>query len=550
MPDPKRVLIVDDDEGNRRSLALVLRRKGYEVEMASTGKEALQKARVGFFDVAVLDIRMPDVQGVELLAPLKETHPDIALIVMTGYASVETAVQAVNDGASAYITKPLDLDAVLTKVEDILEKQHLIVENRRLYEAVVQELTQRLRVEEEREKVQAQLFQAQKMEAIGRLAGGIAHDFNNLLTVLLGYSEFVLERLGPGDELREDVEQIQQIAQRATALTHQLLTFSRRQPFQPQVLDFNALIAGLGDMLQRLLGEDVKLNITLGSDPMSIKADLGEIEQVVINLAVNARDAMPGGGTLTIRADKAVVDQEHCQSVPEARSGTFVCLSVADTGMGMDQEITAHIFEPFFTTKERGTGLGLAVVYGIVKQHEGWIEVRSARGEGSTFMVYLPLFAVGAIEAPEDERSLAGLQGQGERILLVEDERPVRSVATAMLQRHGYAVTAAETAEQALDVFEWANGGFDLVFSDVVLPGLSGFQLADQLLSRRPGLPILLSSGYLGEGVEWPILQERGFRFLQKPYAVWDLLDAVQKVLANGRSPEPGQGRTGALDGR
>jgi two-component system cell cycle sensor histidine kinase/response regulator CckA len=521
VPDPKRVLIVDDDEGSRRSLALVLGKKGYEVETGSTGREALQKAKDGFFDVALLDIRMPDVQGVELLAPLKETHPDIALIVMTGYAS-------------AYITKPLDLDAVLSKVEDIFEKQRLIVENRRLYEAVVQELTQRLRVEEEREKVQAQLFQAQKMEAIGRLAGGIAHDFNNLLTVLLGYSEFVLECLGPGDELREDVGQIQQIAQRATALTHQLLAFSRNQPFQPQVIEFNALIAGLEDMLRRLLGEGVKLDVTLGSDSMSIKADPGEIEQVVINLAVNARDAMPGGGTLTIWAGKVIVDQKHCQSVPEARSGTFACLSVADTGMGMDQETAAHIFEPFFTTKERGTGLGLAVVYGIVKQHEGWIEVRSTRGEGSTFAVHLPLFAVDATEAPEDERSLVGLQGQGERILLVEDEGPVRSVATAMLQRHGYVVTAVETAEQALDVFEWANGTFDLVFSDVVLPGLSGFQLADRLLSRRPGLPILLSSGYLGEGVEWPILQERGFHFLQKPYAVWDLLDAIQEVLANG----------------
>ncbi|MGQ9627817.1 MAG: ATP-binding protein, partial [Anaerolineae bacterium] len=390
--------------------------------------------------------------------------------------------------------------------------------------AIGRDITKQVRLEE-------QLRQSQKMEAIGRLAGGVAHDFNNLLTTILGYSDFLLYRLGPEDPLRGDIETIRKAGERAASLTRQLLAFSRRQMLQPRVLDLNLVVAEVEKMLRRLIGEDIELVSILEPSLKRVKADLGQIEQVIMNLAVNARDAMPEGGTLAIKTENVTVDEEYCKFVPEARPGEFVRLSIEDTGVGMDKEIRQHLFEPFFTTKEGGTGLGLAVVYGIVKQHEGWINVYTEPGQGSTFKVYLPAFSLEPEGEPEKRVSLEEFRGRGEKILVVEDDEGVREFATRVLRENGYVVFEAATAEEALDVFEGEKEDFHLVFSDVVLPDKPGLQLIDELLTRKPELRVLLSSGYADRKSQWRIIRERGFRFLQKPYASADLLRVIREII-------------------
>ncbi len=386
---------------------------------------------------------------------------------------------------------------------------------------------------EEKEEIHAQLLHAQKMEAVGTLSAGIAHDFNNLLTAIIGYSEILLNRLDDRNPMRKDIKQIKKAGEQAASLTRQLLAFSRRQVLQPKVLDLNALVEGMDNMLRHLIGEDVDLITVLGPGLACVKADPGQIEHVIMNLAINARDAMPEGRKLTIMTENVTLDKVHCKTIPEARPGEFVCLSVADSGVGMDKEILQHIFEPFFSTKEagKGTGLGLSVVYGIVKQHGGWINVYSEPGQGSVFKVYLPAFFAAADDKTEETVPLQGLRGNGERILLVEDETEVLEFATRVLAENNYSVFKAANAKEAMDIFEREKGDFHIVFSDVVLPDKNGLQLVNQLLSHKPGLRVLLSSGYADQKTQWPLIHKMGFRFLQKPYALSDLLRAVREVL-------------------
>ena len=401
----------------------------------------------------------------------------------------------------------------------------------------VQVILDRRQAEEEQEKIHAQLLQAQKMESIGTLAGGIAHDFNNLLTVIQGYTELAMMKLDETDPLYRNLRHIRHASTRAANLTRQLLLFSRKQPMDLTPLNINRTVENLLKMLNRLIGEDVAINTDLEPDLWTVRADAGNIEQVITNLAVNARDAMPEGGKLTIKTENVTLDEEDCRTIPEARPGKFVCLSVEDTGVGMDKAILARIFEPFFTTKEPevGTGLGLSVVYGIVKQHEGWINVYSEPGQGSTFKVYLPAVSVKLEDEPKGTISLQGLQGNGERILLVEDEGGVREFVTGMLGENGYVVFEAANAKEALDIFEREEGKFHLVFCDVVLPDKSGLELVDQLLSREPELRVLLSSGYTDQRLQWSVIRERGFRFIQKPYALTDLFRAIREAIEQAK---------------
>jgi two-component system cell cycle sensor histidine kinase/response regulator CckA len=399
---------------------------------------------------------------------------------------------------------------------------------------VTLDISERRRAEEEREKIQAQLLQSQKMEAIGRLAGGVAHDFNNLLTTITGYSGLLLNSLDDGDPLRGDLEEIMKATRRAASLTRQLLAFSRKQVLQPQSLDLNALVSDVGKMLHRIIGEDIELVNDLEPRLGRVKADPGQIEQIIMNLVVNARDAMPQGGRLTIKTENVILDEDYCQVFAEARPGEFVRLSVEDTGVGMDKKTLQHMFEPFFSTKEDGTGLGLSVVYGIVKQHEGWVNVYSEPGQGSAFKVYLPAFAVEAEGKKVEAISLQELQGSGERILLVEDDEGVRKLTTRALGRNGYVVFEAARTQEALRVFEGEGGKFHLVFTDVVLPDGTGLQLIDQLLPRNPELRVLLSSGYTDRKSQWPLIRARGFRFLQKPYALAELLRAIREAIKPG----------------
>lgn len=383
-----------------------------------------------------------------------------------------------------------------------------------------------------------QLLQAQKMEAIGVLTGGIAHDFNNLLTTIRGFTELVMMKLNEADPMYNDLKHVRHASVRAADLTRQLLLFSRKQPMEFTSLNLNTTVNGLIKMLRRFIGEDVTINADLVPDIWAVKADEGNIEQVIMNLVVNARDAMPDGGDIVIKTENTTLGEEYCKVVSYARPGRFIRLSIADTGIGMDNGVIRHIFEPFFTTKEtgKGTGLGLAVVYGIIKQHEGWINIHSSPGQGSTFNIYLPAHP-GKVESKAKETfSLERLQGNGERILLVEDEADVREVHIKILRETGYIVFGAASAKEALDIFERENCNFHLVFSDMVMPDKTGLQLVDLLLSRRPELPVLLTSGYMDDKSQWSIICQRGFRFLQKPYALSVLLQAVKETIKTGRS--------------
>ena len=381
----------------------------------------------------------------------------------------------------------------------------------------------------ERTQLERQLRQAQKMEAVGQLAGGVAHDFNNLLTVIAGNTELLLAEARADDESREDLRQIASAAERAAALTRQLLTFSRRQATQPRLLDLNAVIHDLEPLLRRMIGEDVSIVVRPSSEPAQIRADPVQIEQVLVNLAVNARDAMPAGGTLAMRV--SVMTVEDAPPVPvRAESGRCVLLEVSDTGTGMDPETQNRIFEPFFTTKEpgRGTGLGLSTVYGIVQQAEGAIVCHSAVGRGTTFRVYLPFALESGDETAETQAERSAPRGT-ETILLVEDEDSVRKLACRVLRRLGYRVVDTGHGGDALQVVQTLEEPVHLLLTDIVMPGMSGRQLAERVASLRPGVRVLFVSGYAREDLERHGLN--GVPVLQKPFTVGELARAVREAL-------------------
>jgi PAS domain S-box-containing protein len=396
-------------------------------------------------------------------------------------------------------------------------------------------------VTEER-RLQAQLRQAQKMEAVGRLAGGVAHDFNNLLTAIKGNAGLLLGDLPSGSPWREDVEEIERAAQRASDLTRQLLAFSRRQVLQPRVVDLNAVISETQRMLRRLVEEDVHIRVRLGPQAVRVKADPGQVEQVVLNLAVNARDAMQGGGTLTISTGHARVPPEPRGGWPYyVAAGDYVRLDVEDTGSGIEPGVMQHLFEPFFTTKAagKGTGLGLSTVYGIVKQSGGYVWAESVPGSGSRFVVLLPRAAEEEAAPAAPDRPEPG-QGAGATVLLVEDEETVRSLTRRVLWRGGYHVLEAADGEQALDLARGHEGRIDLLLTDVVMPGGGGRKLAAAMRTLRPETPVLYMSGYPGDAVAEHGL-EPGVNLLQKPFSPVTLLHRVGEALRPGRaSPDAG----------
>jgi PAS domain S-box-containing protein len=383
----------------------------------------------------------------------------------------------------------------------------------------------------EQRALEQQFRQAQKMEAIGRLAGGIAHDFNNLLMVISGYSELVQDELGPGHPLQQNLGGIRKAAERAAGLTQQLLAFSRKQVLAPKVLELNSVVGDLGRMLPRLVGEDVDLVIVPSLEPIRAKADPSQLEQVIMNLAVNARDAMPTGGRLTIETAVVEFDQEYARLHPSAQPGRYAMLAVTDTGAGMDAETQSRIFEPFFTTKEKGkgTGLGLSTVYGIVKQSGGYVWVYSELGRGTTFKIYLPL-AEGAETALQPEAVLPADSPGLETVLLVEDEEHVRHVAREFLEIRGYSVLEAKNGEDALQLAHSHPGPIHLLLTDVVMPGMNGRELW-QRLSWRPEMKVLYMSGYPENAIVQHGTLEEGVMYLQKPFTLSALTHKVREVL-------------------
>jgi len=384
----------------------------------------------------------------------------------------------------------------------------------------------------EHKRLLGQLLQAQKMEAVGKLAGGIAHDFNNLLTIINGYSQLVLERLGSDDPQREQIDEIKKAGDRAAALTRQLLAFSRQQVLEPQVLDLNAVVANLEKMLRRLIGEDIELEAVLGPELGRVKGDPGQIEQIIMNLAVNSRDAMPKGGKLTIETANVDLDGHYARSHLAVTPGPYVMLAVSDAGIGMDADTLARIFEPFFTTKEmgKGTGLGLATVYGIVKQSGGNIWVYSEPNRGTTLKIYLPRVEE-TLQPAEREKPRADLPKAAETVLVIEDEPAVRSLVRGVLQSRGYTVLQAGRGEEALAVSEQHQGPIHLLLTDVIMPGMSGRELAKRLGSKRPEMKVVYMSGYTDDAIVRHGLLEQGTAFIQKPFTPSSLARKVREVL-------------------
>jgi two-component system cell cycle sensor histidine kinase/response regulator CckA len=388
----------------------------------------------------------------------------------------------------------------------------------------------------ERKQLETQLQQARRMEAIGRLAGGIAHDFNNLLTIIKGYTELALKRPRISPELRTDVERIEDASERASTLVRQLLAFSRRQVLQPKLLDLNSIVLGLDKLLRRLMDEEIRMSTIPGTDIGTIKADPGQMEQVIMNLVVNARDAMPKGGLLTVETANVDLDAAYASEHATVKAGRYVMLAVSDTGTGMSPETVAHIFEPFYTTKEsgRGTGLGLSTVYGIVKQSGGYIWVYSELGRGSSFKVYLPRVEQ-APEALPAIKPASGKQTGSETILLVEDQPQVRELARMALSEKGYTVLVASGPEDAENVCSKQGTEIHLLLTDLILPGISGRELAKRLTARHAKMRVLYMSGYtfniMAQGASEGGMLEDGMAFLQKPFTPSGLTEKVREVL-------------------
>ena len=386
----------------------------------------------------------------------------------------------------------------------------------------------------ERRALEQQLRQSQKMEAVGRRAGGIAHDFNNLLMVISGYSEFLLDRLGPEPALRGPAQEIASAAERASSLTRQLLAFSRKQMLAPKVLDLNTVVTENVKMLTRMIGEDVELVMVPAADLGAVRADAGQVEQVIMNLAVNARDAMPTGGKLTLETANVSLDEDYARFHAPLQPGNYVMLAISDTGAGMDAETQSHIFEPFFTTKgPKGTGLGLSTVYGIVKQSGGYIWVYSEPGKGTTFKIYLP-------RIPEKTESAVQMAAAAEAatpepgtetILLVEDEANLRYLARQFLEKQGYKVIEAADGAVAMQIAVALEGTIHLLLTDVIMPGMNGRELAQRICEIRPNVKVLYMSGYTENVIGHNGMLDAGVRLLQKPFNLRDLKDKVREVL-------------------
>jgi len=609
--DGIRVLLVEDNPGDARLFTELLRDAGADrLKMVHVDRlaAAIERLDRDSFDVMLLDLSLPDADGLDTLVRAHAHAPKIPIVVLTGHDDEALAVRAVRSGAQDYLVKgrvdgellvrsiryasergrslealerreehyrslienSLDLISILNldgtiryaspsherllgypagelvgrnvlsfvQQEDSARVKSALVNgnNGRAVECRVYHRDGSLRVLEsfsrdlshvagvngmvvnsrditERKRLEEQLHHSQRLEAVGRLAGGVAHDFNNLLMVINGYSHMLLDAMHPSDPARLDLEQVVKASERATDLTRQLLAFSRRQGVRASLVDLNALVREMDRMLRRVLGEDIELCINLEPQLKAVCADPGQIEQVILNMVVNSRDAMPGGGKLTLETRNAGT---------QARE--YVVLTVRDTGVGMDAPVLSRIFEPFFTTKEHGTGLGLATSYGIIKENGGDLRVESAPGKGTTFRIELP---VAPQSADQLETAIKANAANGtETILLVEDQDGVRRVVETMLKRHGYHVLSSASSQEALAAADQHAGVIHLLITDMVMPGMSGRKMAECLVERRPNMKVLYVSGYGDASIS-----SGDAHFLQKPFSTEELAVKVREML-------------------
>ena len=627
---PIRVLLVEDNPGDARLILELLRdlqTVDFQLECIERLEPALDRLSHAAADVVLLDLGLPDSQGLDTFYRTQRAAPDEPIVVISGLDDERVALEAVRGGAQDYLVKGriegqllarvihyaierkrtearlsaivrAALDAHVTMdaagtitgwnpqaevvfgwpAADVLGRpladlvippaqreahwnglRHFLatgvgpILNQRIELTAVRKDGREFPVElaitpirvgddwsfsaflrdlTEQKQLQHQLIQSQKMEAVGRLAGGIAHDFNNLLTAIFGYAELLAEELPAGSPARKDVEEIRKASQRAATLTRQLLAFSRQQVLQPIVLNMNDLVEDLKKMLRRLIGEDVELRTALAPDAGNVRADPGQLEQVIVNLAVNARDAMPTGGKLTIETQNAELSEAYAAAHQPVVPGAYVMLAVSDTGIGMDKQTQGRIFEPFFTTKEKGkgTGLGLSTVYGIVKQSGGYIWAYSEPGHGTTFKAYLPHVDAPVQAVARPPESGGPLDGT-ETVLLAEDDDLLRPLASELLEKLGYTVLAAGTAQEALALARAQAGPIELLIADVVMPGESGRQLARWLAELRPDMRVLYTSGYTDDAIVHHGMLEPGLNYLEKPFTPATLARKVREVL-------------------
>jgi signal transduction histidine kinase len=627
LPEGLSVLVVDDDAQMLRTIKDILRLRGYTAIIAATGREALDATREMSQApaVALVDLQLPDMDGIELIGRLREIAALTEVVILTGNASIDSAVRALRENSNDYLLKPVQPELLVGTIERASERWQ-----RRRAEVAMRDSEERLRLifdhvsdalfiaddsgriidanpaacllssqslesilaltmaqvlpESSRQggtehsftsppdrsglasaphgqndnrvldvrstafapgvrvytvrdltrqrKLEDQLVQAQKMEAVGQLAGGVAHDFNNLLTVIMSYSSMLLADMGANDAARGDIQEISDAAGRAAALTRQLLAFSRKQVLQMRAVNINAVVTDVERMLRRLIGEDILLTTHLDPDLALINADPGQLEQVLINLAVNARDAMPGGGDLTITTDNVELSDEHGDRHLGAAPGNYVMLAVTDTGSGMTKDVQQRLFEPFYTTKGpgKGTGLGLATVHGIVKQSGGDVYVYSELGHGTTFKVYFPrLTKAEPVTAAQEHRAIT--PSGSETVLLAEDDEAIRTLGARVLGGLGYNVLVARTGGEALRIVAEHKGQIDLIATDVVMPEMNGSQLVERVLEARPGMRVLFMSGYTDDEVMRRGVIDGQTAFLQKPFTPDLLAHKVREVL-------------------
>ena len=566
------ILIVDDYSANREVIVTLLGYYGHRMLEAKDGFEGLSVVRAESPDLIIADVLMPTMNGFEFVSRLRK-DPSTALIPVIFYSAtfLDTEMQALARacGVSRLLRKPAEPEQVLHLVNEALtspdpavpqiptaEAGVAVVQilNNKLYEknseleALNAQLERRidertsdleranLQLQEEmreRERAEKELRQVQRLDAIGRLAGGVAHDVNNLLGVILGQSEILLDR-SKDQGSTHGLEMIKDSARRGATLTRQLLAFGRRQVLDTRVVNLNMILADVEKLLRRVIGEDIELEFQTETKLRNIQADPGQLEQVIVNLAINARDAMPGGGKLTITTANLDLDEAYADRRAVVKPGHYVQVIVSDTGCGMDEQTQSRIFEPFFTTKEqgKGAGLGLATVYGIVKQSGGYIWVYSEAGHGTAFKIYLPMVEASA-ESPryveQNEESPRG----SETILLVEDDASLREVTCDFLQSSGYIVIPAGSPEEAVHLAEWHKGPIDFLLTDVIMPKMNGRELAARLNKTRPEMRVLYVSGYtdgiVRDGVHAAL--EEGLAFLQKPYTRHALNRKVREIL-------------------
>jgi len=657
--DAPVILTIDDERFIRESFRKFLEDQDFVVHEAENGERGLQVFEEIRPDLVMVDLRMPGIDGLEVLRRVQSISPDTPLIVISGTGVIDDAIEALRCGAWDYLLKPIaDLNVLLHAVNTTLERARLIKENRQHQQSLEDEVKRRtneieaayqskqisdakfirifeaspdtimisrasdgividvnptftrifgytreealgkttsdlkvwnceadrLRLRDTlipngeavnldmtfrtkdgtpvsclysgrtfdmngetciigvvrdltaQRQLESQLIQAQKMESVGRLAGGVAHDFNNLLTPILGYTELVMSALDENDPQLAHLREVHRAAENAKNLTRQLLAFGRKQLMQMRPLNLNEVVRDFGKIIRRTVREDVLIETNFCDDMGTIRGDQSQLEQILMNLAVNAQDAMPTGGTLSISTELAEIGKDACYSNPHLQPGDYAVLRIGDTGCGMSPEIRRQIFEPFFTTKEagKGTGLGLSTVYGIARQHEGYVSVESEPGSGTTFKIYLPLIHEEA--KPEAEKSAAPAPQGHETVLVVEDNYSVRRLIGKVLTANGYTVIDAEEPNACLEIAPGIATPPDMLLTDVIMPFLNGHDLYLELNKRWPGLKVAYMSGYTNDAIARHGVLDSGTHFLQKPFDVHTLLERVRETLD---SPPP-----------